>query len=79
MHAVGMDQAVRDQPVVLLFPLYRRWPQDQIVDQAPVIEGHERDDAGDGKDDQQAGRHMTKLTMFGNCAILTFTGYIVDG
>jgi hypothetical protein len=56
MVEIRMHQSIGHQPVVLALAGDRRRPQDQIVHQAGVLEGHERDDAGDG-DDGQGNQH----------------------
>jgi hypothetical protein len=47
-----MDQAIGDEPVILVLTADRRRPQDQAFEQARVVERNERDDAGGGDDDE---------------------------
>src|SRR3546814_16355675 len=57
-----MDETVRDQPVVLLVAVDRRWPQDQAVEQLPVVECQPRNDAG-GDDDDECDRQVHRKVL----------------
>src|SRR3546814_12478517 len=59
---VGMDETVRDQPVVLLVAVDRRWPQDPAVEQLPVVECQPRNDAG-GDDDDECDRQVHRTVL----------------
>jgi hypothetical protein len=66
-----MNQSTGDKPIILIFFVYRRWPEYKAVDNFTIVESSYRNDAGDNDNGKGNIEHVAikDLKIYFNCKI----------